>query len=66
MQLLLGGVDNASIALWLGHERVQTTDIYLHADMSLKEKALTRLAPLPATPGRYRASDALMRFLAGP
>ena len=66
MQLLLSGVDNTSIALWLGHERVQTTDIYLHADMSLKEKALARLMPPPAKPGRYRAPDALMRFLAGP
>jgi integrase/recombinase XerD len=66
MQLLQAGVDTATIALWLGHERVQTTDIYLHADMSLKEKALARLTPLSAKPGRYRAPDALMRFLAGP
>ena len=66
MQLLGAGVDTATIALWLGHERVQTTDIYLHADMSLKEKALARLTPLSAKPGRYRAPDALMRFLAGP
>lgn len=66
MQLLQGGVDSATIALWLGHERVQTTDIYLHADMSMKERALARLAPLPTAAGRYRASDALMRFLSGP
>jgi site-specific recombinase XerD len=66
MQLLRAGVDTATIALWLGHERVQTTDIYLHADMSLKEKALAKLTPLSAKPGRYRAPDALMRFLAGP
>lgn len=66
MQLLRAGVDTATIALWLGHERVQTTDIYLHADMSLKEKALARLTPLSAKPGRYRAPDALMRFLEGP
>jgi len=66
MQLLRAGVDTATIALWLGHERVQTTDVYLHADMSLKEKALARLTPLSAKPGRYRAPDALMRFLAGP
>lgn len=66
MQLLRAGVDIATIALWLGHERVQTTDIYLHADMSLKEKALARLTPLSAKPGRYRAPDALMRFLQGP
>jgi site-specific recombinase XerD len=66
MQLLRAGVDTATIALWLGHERVQTTDIYLHADMALKEKALARLTPLSAKVGRYRAPDALMRFLAGP
>ncbi len=48
------------------HERVQTTDIYLHADMSMKEKALARLTPRGARPGRYRAPDALMRLLAGP
>jgi integrase/recombinase XerD len=66
MQLLQAGVDTATIALWLGHERVQTTDIYLHADMSMKEKALARLTPRGARPGRYRAPDALMRLLAGP
>ena len=66
MQLLQAGVDTATIALWLGHERVQTTDIYLHADMSLKEKALARITPLAADRGRYRAPDALMRFLQGP
>ncbi len=66
MELLRAGVDTATIALWLGHERVQTTDIYLHADISLKEKALARLTPLSVRPGRYRAPDALMRFLAGP
>ena len=65
MQLLRAGVNTATIALWLGHERVQTTDVYLHADMSLKE-TLARLTPLSAKPGRYRAPDALMRFLAGP
>ena len=65
MQLLQAGVDTATIALWLGHERVQTTDIYLHADMSMKEKALSRLTPPSSMPGRYRAPDALMRFLAG-
>jgi len=65
MQLLQGGVDTATIALWLGHERIQTTDIYLHADMSMKEKALARLTPLSSVPRRYRPPDALMRFLAG-
>jgi len=66
MQLLHSGVDTATIALWLGDESVRTTDIYLHADMSLKEKALGRLAPPSAKPGRYRPPDALMTFLASP
>lgn len=65
MQLLRAGVDTSTIALWLGHERVQTTDIYLHADMSMKEKALARLQPLSKGRGRYQPSDALMRFLEG-
>jgi integrase/recombinase XerD len=65
MQLLRAGVDTSTIALWLGHERVQTTDIYLHADMSMKEKALARLQPLSKRRGRYQPSDALMRFLEG-
>ncbi|MGH7760605.1 MAG: tyrosine-type recombinase/integrase [Candidatus Dormibacteraceae bacterium] len=66
MQLLQAGVDAATIALWLGHERVQTTDVYLHADMSMKEKALARLRPLASSRARYQASDPLLRFLAGP
>ena len=65
-QTLHAGVDSATIALRLGHERVQTTDIYHHADMSMKEKALARLTPPSSTAGRYRASNALMRFLSGP
>ena len=65
MQLLRAGVDTSTIALWLGHERVQTTDIYLHADMSMKEKVLARLQPLSKGRGRYQPSDALMRFLEG-
>ena len=66
MQLLQSGVDTATIALWLGHESVRTTDIYLHADMSLKERALARMTPPAASRGRYRPSDALMTFLASP
>lgn len=65
MLLLHAGVDIAVIALWLGHESTETTQIYLHADMSLKEKALARLTPTsPALPGRYQAPDALLKFLA--
>jgi site-specific recombinase XerD len=63
MQLLISGVDTSVIALWLGHESVQTTQIYLHADLSLKERALARTAPPLTKPGRYRPPDALLAFL---
>lgn len=65
MQLLQAGVDTSVIALWLGHESVETTQIYLHADLALKERALARTAPRHVTPGRYRAPDALLAFLDG-
>ena len=54
MNLLQSGNDIAAIALWLGHEQVSTTSIYLHADMSQKERAIARTQPINATPGRYR------------
>jgi len=63
MDLLHHGVDQAVIALWLGHESVQTTQIYVHADMRLKEKALARVAAPDSKPGRYRPDDALLAFL---
>lgn len=63
MRLLLSGVDVTVIALWLGHEQVTTTNIYLHADMSQKERAIARTTPPNTTPGRYRAPDALLAFL---
>jgi integrase/recombinase XerD len=63
MDLLHHGVDQAVIALWLGHESVQTTQIYVHADMRLKEKALARVAAPGSKPGRYRPDDALLAFL---
>lgn len=63
MELLQHGVDRAVIALWLGHESVETTQIYLHADMRLKEKALSRTAPVGIKPGRYRPDDQLLAFL---
>jgi integrase/recombinase XerD len=65
VQLLQAGVDIAVIALWLGHESIRTTDIYQHADLSIKERALARTAPArPQTPrGRYRPPDDLLAFL---
>lgn len=65
MDLLHHGVDPAVIALWLGHESVETTQIYIHADMRLKEKALARVTA-PSTPlGRFRPDDQLLAFLEG-
>ena len=52
-----------SIALWLGHEGVETTQIYLHADLAIKERALARTAPADTKPGRYRVPDSLLAFL---
>lgn len=63
MRLLHAGVDIAVIALWLGHESVTTTQIYLRADMELKQRALDRTAPIGTRPGRYRAPDRLLSFL---
>jgi site-specific recombinase XerD len=63
MRLLHAGVDTSTIALWLGHEQVETTQIYVHADQTIKERALARTAPLGTAPGRYRPSDTLIAFL---
>lgn len=64
MELLQAGVDCSVIALWLGHESVQTTQMYLHAHMALKETALARVAPLRKTAtDRYRPEDRLLAFL---
>jgi site-specific recombinase XerD len=63
MRLLAAGVDTTVIALWLGHESVATTQIYIHADLALKERAIARTAPLGTTPGRYQPPDAIMAFL---
>jgi site-specific recombinase XerD len=63
MRLLAAGVDTTVIALWLGHESVATTKIYIHADLALKEKALARTAPFDASAGRYQPPDAVMAFL---
>ncbi len=65
MLLRAGNVDIATIALWLGHESIKTTQIYQHADPALKEKAIATIAPLGTEPGRYQPSDALLTFLEG-
>jgi len=65
VRLLEAGVDTTVIALWLGYERVDTTAIYLHAHLDIKEKALARIAPAHTEPGRYRPPDALLAFLEG-
>jgi len=63
MRLLEAGVDTTVIALWLGHEKVDTTTIYLHAHLGIKERALARTKPPAVKPGRYRPPDALLAFL---
>lgn len=63
MALLQSGVDRSVIALWLGHESLETTQMYLHADMSMKEKAMERTTPSKAKINRYRPDDDLMAFL---
>ena len=63
MRLLHAGVDTSVIALWLGHEQIETTNVYLHADLAIKERALARTTPVHTMPGRYRPPDTLMAFL---
>ncbi len=63
VQLLRAGVDRAVIALWLGHESIETTQIYVDADLSMKEEALQKTAPLPTRHGRYEPTDSLLAFL---
>jgi site-specific recombinase XerD len=63
MSLLRGGVDRSVLSLWLGHEQVETTSIYLHADLSIKERALNRTRPPHVKAGRYRPPDRLLAFL---
>jgi integrase/recombinase XerD len=63
MRLLHAGVDTSVIALWLGHEQVDTTQIYLHADMTLKVQALSRTTRPDVAPGRYLPPDTLLAFL---
>jgi site-specific recombinase XerD len=65
MQLLAVGTDVTVIALWLGHEQIESTNIYLHADLGIKERALARTTPAHTAPGRFRPPDKLLAFLEG-
>ena len=57
MSLLQAGVDSTVIALWLGHADIRSTQPYIHADMTIKERALALLTPAAVTPGRYTPTD---------
>ncbi len=63
MALLRRGVDLTVIALWLGHESTETTQMYLHADMQIKERALAHATPSGVTPKRFWPTDPLLAFL---
>ena len=63
MELLQNGVDRSVIALWLGHESVETTYVYLHANLKLKEAAMAKTTPAEVPPNRYRPDDQLLAFL---
>lgn len=65
MDLLHEGTEQIAIALWLGHESIETTQVYLDADMEMKQKILDRTTPPSGTPGRYRPGDKLLAFLKG-
>ncbi len=65
MQLLQNGVDRTVIALWLGHESVESTQMYVHADIQIKEKAMAKTQPVAVPPGRCRPNDELLAFLEG-
>jgi len=64
-ELLLAGLDQSTIALWLGHESPKTTQVYLDASVELKERILAKVKPHPGKPGRYRADNQLLAFLKG-
>lgn len=65
MELLLSGVDRTLIALWLGHESVETTQIYLDANLAIKEEILAKTTPINTKGGRYQPDDKLLAFLKG-
>ena len=63
MELLQAGIDRSLIAIWLGHESVETTQIYLDANLTLKEEILAKTQPIKSKSGRYKPGDRLLRFL---
>jgi site-specific recombinase XerD len=63
MELLQAGVDRAMIAIWLGHESLDTTQIYLDANLALKQAILAKTHPVMSQPGKYRPDDQLLSFL---
>jgi len=63
MQLLQNGVDRTVIALWLGHESVESTQMYVHADIQIKEQAMAKTTPVAVSPSRYQPNDQLLAFL---
>lgn len=65
MDLLHHGVDRSIIALWLGHESIETTQVYIQADLKMKEQALARTTPFDVRPGRYHPDDHILAFLKG-
>lgn len=65
MDLLQEGVEQSTIALWLGHASIETTQIYLDADLAMKQAVLDKTTPPEGKPGRYRADDPLLAFLKG-
>jgi len=65
MEFLQAGIDRAVIALWLGHESVETTQIYLDADLALKEQILAKTKPFKGKAGRYQPGDKLLTYLKG-
>jgi site-specific recombinase XerD len=63
MNLLQAGVDTTVIAMWLGHESIETTHVYLESDLELKRRMLEKTTPHSATPSIYKPDDALLTFL---
>jgi len=63
MSLLQAGVDTTVIALWLGHADIRSTQPYIHADMTIKERALASITPASITPGRYTPTDDVLAYL---